>query len=67
MLVSVPHRWPKGTRGHLHDPVTLRKVERWFGRPANYHIAVREPFQGAKGERLILIFDADDPARRFGR
>jgi methyltransferase family protein len=65
VLVSVPHRWPRGTPGHRHDPVTLRKLERWFGRRANYHVLVREPFLGAKGERLLALFDAD-PARHFG-
>jgi hypothetical protein len=67
VLVSVPHRWPRGaTRSHVNDPVDLRRVERWFCRRANYHLLVREPFVGAKGERLFVLFDADDPARRFG-
>jgi len=67
VLVSVPYKWPKGaTRGHVNDPVDLQLVERWFGRPANHHLRVREPFMAKKGERLFAIFDTEDPARRFG-
>lgn len=67
VLVSVPHRWPKGgTRGHVNDPVDLRRVERWFGRRANYHLVVREPFLMTKGERLFVLFDTEAADRRFG-
>ena len=66
VLVSVPHNWPKGaTKSHLHDPVDLAKVAGWFGRAPNYHLVVREPFVGRKGERLFALFDPADPARRF--
>ena len=67
VVVSVPYRWPKGaTRHHVNDPVDLRRLERWFGRRANYHLIVQEPFTGRKGVRMFAIFD-EDPARRFGR
>ncbi len=66
VVVSVPYRWPRGTRGHVNDPVDLAKLEGWFGRRANYHLVVTEPFVGAKGARLIALFD-EDPRRRFGR
>lgn len=66
VLVSVPHRWPyRSASTHVNDPVDLRKLERWFGRRANYSLVVQEPFAGRRGARLFAIFD-EDPARRFG-
>ena len=66
VVVSVPHRWPpRTTPGHVQDPVTARKLNAWMGRRANYAIVVAEPFRGAKGERLIAVYD-EDPGRRFG-
>lgn len=66
VIVSVPLNWPKGdTQGHVHDPVTEEKLQGWMGRAPNYAIEVREPFQGAKGRRLVAIYD-EDPERRFG-
>lgn len=66
VIVSVPLNWPAGaTVGHVHDPVTEEKLQGWMGRAPNYAIAVREPFQGRKGQRLIAIYD-EDPDRRFG-
>jgi len=67
LIVSVPYKWPAGkTQGHVHDPVDLAKLEGWFGRKANYHQVVKEPFAGEKSQRLFAIFDPKDPDRRFG-
>jgi hypothetical protein len=67
VLVSVPHKWPKGSNpGHVNDPVDLNAVTRWFGRKPNYHLVVQEPFAGRKGARLFAIFDVANPERRFG-
>lgn len=66
LLISVPHKWPKGSvKSHVNDPVTLEDVIAWFGRKPNYHLVVREPFMGQKGERLFAIFDMRDPNRKF--
>ena len=66
LVVSVPYRWPEGaTRGHVHDPVTERKLEEWMGRKPNSSMIVTEPFRRARGRRLIAVFD-EDPDRRFG-
>jgi len=66
LVVSVPYKWPEGkTTGHVQDPVDKAMLEKWFGRPANYTVIINEPLGGAKGRRLIAIFDAD-LARRFG-
>ncbi|MFQ8429987.1 class I SAM-dependent methyltransferase [Amaricoccus sp. W119] len=65
LLVSVPFRWPKGqTRGHVNDPVDLKKLSRWFGREPNYSMIVREPFVKRAGARLFAIYDPD-PERVF--
>jgi SAM-dependent methyltransferase len=67
VLISVPHKWPQGSNPlHVNDPVDINSLEKWFGRKANYHIVVREPFHAKKGERLFAIYDVADPARRFG-
>ena len=66
VLVSVPHKWPAGSvPGHVHDPVTLAKVTEWFGRPPNYQLIVREPFQLRMGARLMVVYDVANPTRRF--
>lgn len=67
VLISVPHRWPKGAnKSHVNDPVDLEKVAGWFGRQPNYHLVVREPFSGKKGARMFALFDVADPERAFG-
>jgi hypothetical protein len=67
LLVSVPYMWPKGAnKWHHQDPVDLKKLSGWFGRPPNYHLVVQEPFTGRMGARLFAVFDPDDPDRRFG-
>jgi SAM-dependent methyltransferase len=67
VLVSVPHKWPKGAnKDHVNDPVDLAAVTNWFGRPPNYHLVVREPFAGRKGARMFALYDAADPKRVFG-
>ncbi len=67
VLISVPYRWPAGSnRHHVHDPVDLASVVRWFGRKPNYDLTVKEPFSGKMGARLFAIFDPADPERRFG-
>jgi hypothetical protein len=68
LMVSVPYKWPAGhLKCHVNDPVDLDSLAEWFGRKPNYHIVVREPFTGRIGTRLIALYDADDPKRRFGR
>ena len=67
VLVSVPYKWPKGAnKGHVNDPVDLDKVVSWFGRSPNYHLMVREPFEGRKGARMFALYDVADPERKFG-
>lgn len=58
VLVSVPFLWPKGScRHHVHDPVDLEKLSRWFGRTPDYSIVVEEPLRKlAKGRRLIAYY-----------
>ena len=66
LLVSVPYKWPKGSvKSHIHDPVDLGAVTRWFGRAPNYNLIVQEPFIDRKGGRLFAIFDPSDPERVF--
>lgn len=68
LMVSVPWKWPAGRlKTHVNDPVDLDKLAAWFGRGPNYRIVVREPFVRRTGARLIALYDADDPGRRFGR
>lgn len=62
VLISVPYKWPrtgKSAKFHPQDPVDLKKVEKWFGRPANYYIMAQEPFIEKKGRRLFAVFNAD--------
>jgi len=68
VIVSVPYKWsniPKATPGHLHDPVSYKKLCTWMGREANFKIIVEEPFVRDKSKRLIALYDTD-PTRRFG-
>ncbi len=67
IVVSVPYRWETNPRtpGHIHDPVSYKKLTAWMGREANYHEVVREPFHARKGERLIAVYDVQDPDRKF--
>lgn len=66
LIVSVPYKWPAGkTPGHVQDPVDEAMLQSWFGRSPNYSVIINEPLRGAKGRRLIAIFDAD-VTRRFG-
>jgi SAM-dependent methyltransferase len=67
VLVSVPYKWPRGTPGHVNDPVRLKDVIAWFGRDSNYHLVVTEPFTPRVGERLFALFDVEDPGRVYGR
>ena len=67
LVVSVPYRWPaSAAEDHLHDPVDYAKLSVWMGRPANYHIVVREPFRTKVGDRLIAVYDRD-PQVGYGR
>lgn len=61
VIISVPYNWPATMmEEHVNDPVDLEKVQKWFGRKANYHIIVEEPFRARK--RLIAVFAADKKA-----
>lgn len=65
LIVSVPHEWPaKRTEGHIHDPVTTAKLERWMGRKPNYSVVVTEPFLRVNHRRLIAVYDPD-PTREY--
>lgn len=65
VIISVPFMWPEGrTTGHVHDPVSERKLESWVGRSANQRLIVTEPFGFLKHERLIAIYHTD-PKKRF--
>jgi hypothetical protein len=63
VVVSVPYMWPilpKPAPGHVHDPVSYKKLSEWMGREANYKIIVTEPLsKGRSGRRLIAIYDRD--------
>jgi len=67
VVVSVPYRWDTSPRtlGHIHDPVTYKKLTAWMGREANYREVVREPFHTRKSERLIAIYDVQAPSRKI--
>jgi hypothetical protein len=67
VLVSVPYMWPeKASEWHVHDPVDLSKVTRWFGRAPNWYQVVQEPFLGQTGQRMFALYDVDNPSRTFG-
>jgi hypothetical protein len=66
LVVSVPFNWRGRTPGHVHDPVTLEKLESWMGRAPNYFMIVAEPFVRMNNERLVAYYDVDDPSRRLG-
>lgn len=56
VIVSVPHAWPAGgLDGHLHDPVTERKMRAWFGREANFSYVCREVLNHS--DRLIQVYE----------
>lgn len=62
VIVSVPYKWEKGrTKSHIHDPVTMRKMRKWFGRAPSYEYIVSE--LAVSGRRLIQVYD-DLPAWR---
>lgn len=67
VVASVPYQWPENAnKHHVHDPVDLKKVVRWFGREPNYHLVVREPFARKNGARLFTIFDVENPDKPYG-
>lgn len=56
LIVSVPYQWKAGqTKGHIHDPISLDKMNGWFGREPNYHIIIQEVESSAR--RLICVYD----------
>lgn len=65
LLISVPYKWPPGSKGHIHDPVDLGKVVDWFGRKPNWHMVVQEPFAGNKGKRMFVLFDVEKPQKKY--
>lgn len=60
VIITVPYLWPeKSSRGHLHDLIDERTLERWTGRPASHYYVVQEPFStaaSAKARRLIAYY-----------
>jgi len=57
VVISVPYRWPAGTRkDHLHDPVDRDKLYQWFGRKPQRSYIAREIRRSA-GRRLIQAYD----------
>lgn len=68
VVVSVPYRWPTmAADDHVNDPVTHVKMKRWFGRKPNYKIVAQEPFRGVVGQRLICVYDTENPEAGYGR
>jgi hypothetical protein len=65
VLVSVPFCWPEGSHyDHVHDPVDLDKLNKWFGRKASYHVVVTEPLNASKkASRLISYYHLSDDMR----
>lgn len=58
LVVSVPYKWQAGrTKGHIHDPVDLEKMNHWFGREPNYYQFITEP--GSPLRRLICVYDVE--------
>ncbi|BAI87903.1 tetratricopeptide repeat protein [Arthrospira platensis NCB002] len=58
LVVSVPYQWRAGrTKGHIHDPVDLEKMNHWFGREPNYYQFITEP--GSPLRRLICVYDVE--------
>lgn len=56
LIVSVPYQWKAGqTKGHIHDPINLEKMNGWFGREPNYHIIIQEVESSAR--RLVCVYD----------
>jgi len=59
VIVSVPHAWPPGSvGGHLHDPVTARKMRKWFGREPNFSYICHEVL--TRSDRLIQVYEPGD-------
>lgn len=65
LVVSVPYLWSGNVPGHVNDPVSLKKLNHWMGRPPNYHIVVAEPFLTRNYRRLIAYYDVADASRRI--
>lgn len=58
VIISVPYRWRQGkSKNHVQDPVTMRKIQGWFGRKPNFAHLVAEPGMGT--ERLVCVFEED--------
>lgn len=66
VLISVPYKWPAGSKGHVQDPVDLEKVVNWFQRTPNWSLIVQEPFVGTiKGRRMFALFDVENPNKQY--
>ncbi|MGI0495765.1 tetratricopeptide repeat protein [Limnospira platensis] len=58
LVVSVPYKWKAGqTKGHIHDPVDLTKMNHWFGREPNYYNIIKEIESPVR--RMICIYYQD--------
>ncbi|MDT9198786.1 tetratricopeptide repeat protein [Limnospira sp. PMC 1042.18] len=58
LVVSVPYKWKAGqTKGHIHDPVDLKKMNHWFGREPNYYNIIKEIESPVR--RMICIYYQD--------
>ncbi len=67
VIITVPFDWPEGqTKGHLHDPVDLKKLTKWVGRTPNFSTVVTEPFRYKKHQRLLAVYDVSQPKRKIG-
>jgi hypothetical protein len=56
VIVSVPHRWPKGLAPrHVQDPVDEGKLSRWAGRDPVSSVVVHNA-----RARLVAVFRGDD-------
>lgn len=55
VIVSVPYMWRKGLcKGHLQDPVSLKKVTGWIGREPDHW----EKVEDGGNCRLICVYKA---------
>ncbi|MFD2658196.1 class I SAM-dependent methyltransferase [Gracilibacillus thailandensis] len=64
LLISVPYNWIEGSEDeHIHDPVDLDKVNKWFGREPSYYIIVEEPLRDIKKgkHRRLICYYQDEP------
>lgn len=61
LIVSVPYKWKAGAcKYHIHDPVTNKKMEEWFGvKPVFIYLAV----ELNKQQRVIHVYKNNSKVR----